>query len=613
MTIAYDNRSRVSSLTDVFGQVVSNAYDASSNRTQLSLNATTNASYQYDAINRLTTLTDAASLNTTFSYDSTDKLTSRTLPNGVVTTSQYDDLNRLTRLTHAKAGNTLADFQYQLNAVNNITQMIDGAGTHNYTYDMRDRLTAATHPNQTNESYSLDDVGNRTASHQGSSYSYQAFNRLVAANSNSYGYDPNGNLTAKSDASGSWTYNWDYENRLKQASKSGGVTVTYSYDALGRRVQRTSSSGGTTKFVYDGADVVRDLDGSGNTVADYLNAPGIDNKIRQTISGAQAYFLTGHLGTTHAFADANGSISSNLDYDSFGNVVSGSASTRYTYTGREVDSDIDLTYYRARWYDQRQGRFISEDPIGLAGGDANLYGYVWRNPINYKDPLGLDGWGNDAADWLDQRIGYASNFWKYNDQEWIANGVNKSVADLAYGFSDLLRVGSGFGHAIYDPNDNNYGRAAAILQDISRATAIFSLLAGPATRITPTNTIACPVKVGEFSIVDWSNYPAGVPKPTGPFRLLEGAEYEAARTAANMANRTIRKQQRLGGKPFDVHEVQPIKFGGSPTNPANKIVLPRAVHRQQVTPCGINFSGASTGLESSIHESKRKPKGLVSK
>jgi len=168
VTIAYDNRSRVSSVTDVFGQVVSYTYDASSNRTQLSLNPSTNATYQYDAINRLTTLTDAASLATTFSYDSTDKLTSRTLTNGVVTTSQYDGLNRLTRLTHAKAGNTLADFQYQFNAVNNITQMIDGAGTHNYTYDTRDRLTAATHPNQTNESYSLDDVGNRTASHQGS-------------------------------------------------------------------------------------------------------------------------------------------------------------------------------------------------------------------------------------------------------------------------------------------------------------------------------------------------------------------------------------------------------------------------------------------------------------
>lgn len=62
--------------------------------------------------------------------------------------------------------------------------MTDGAGAHNYTYDSLDRLTAATHPNLTNESYTFDDVGNRTASQQGSSYSYQPFNRLVAANGN---------------------------------------------------------------------------------------------------------------------------------------------------------------------------------------------------------------------------------------------------------------------------------------------------------------------------------------------------------------------------------------------------------------------------------------------
>jgi len=84
--------------------------------------------------------------------------------------------------------------------------MIDGAGAHNYSYDPLDRLTAATHPNQSNESYTYDDVGNRTASHQGSSYTYQAFNRLVAANGASFGYDANGNLTSKTDASGSWTY-----------------------------------------------------------------------------------------------------------------------------------------------------------------------------------------------------------------------------------------------------------------------------------------------------------------------------------------------------------------------------------------------------------------------
>jgi RHS repeat-associated protein len=392
VTIGYDNRGRISSVTDVFGQVVGYLYDANSNRTQLSLNAATSATYQYDVINRLTQLTDNVSLNTTFAYDATNKLTSRTLPNGVVTTSQYDGLDRLTRLTHAKAGNTLADFQYQLNAVSSITQMIDGAGTHNYTYDTRDRLTAATHPNQTNESYTLDDVGNRAASHHGSSYSYQPFNRLVTANSNTYAYNANGNLTSKTDASGSWTYTWGYEDRLKQASKSGGVTVTYSFDALGRRVQRTSSAGGTTKFVYDGGDVVRDLDGAGTTIADYLNLPGIDNKLRQTVGGSSSYFVTDHLGTTRAFADTSGNVTSSLGYDSYGNITSGSAATRYTYTGREMDADAGLMYYRARWYDPQQGSFISEDPIGFEGG-FNLYTYVENNPVNDMDPFGLEGTG----------------------------------------------------------------------------------------------------------------------------------------------------------------------------------------------------------------------------
>ncbi|MCI0560805.1 MAG: DNA/RNA non-specific endonuclease [Nitrososphaera sp.] len=47
-------------------------------------------------------------------------------------------------------------------------------------------------------------------------------------------------------------------------------------------------------------------------------------------------------------------------------------------------------YYRARWYDPLQGKFISEDPIGYTGG-ANLYSYVGNNPLNLADPSGLYG------------------------------------------------------------------------------------------------------------------------------------------------------------------------------------------------------------------------------
>ena len=62
--------------------------------------------------------------------------------------------------------------------------------------------------------------------------------------------------------------------------------------------------------------------------------------------------------------------------------------TPFLYTGRDYDSDTELYYYRARWYDPQARRFLSEDPIGLDGG-INLYAYVENNPINNTDPSGL--------------------------------------------------------------------------------------------------------------------------------------------------------------------------------------------------------------------------------
>jgi hypothetical protein len=85
---------------------------------------------------------------------------------------------------------------------------------------------------------------------------------------------------------------------------------------------------------------------------------------------------------------------------------------------------------------------------------------------------------------------------------------------------------------------------------------------------------------GSFSVVDWSNYPTYLPQPTGPFRLLSDSEYWAARSAADKANRALRSANPLAYKDMDIHEIHPFKFGGSPTDPANKIVLPRHDHRR---------------------------------
>jgi hypothetical protein len=101
-----------------------------------------------------------------------------------------------------------------------------------------------------------------------------------------------------------------------------------------------------------------------------------------------------------------------------------------------------------------------------------------------------------------------------------------------------------------------------------------------------TGEVADEFAEGSFSITElgWRGYPEGVPRPQGPFRILEGAEYDAARKAANQANQAIRSADRQSLAGQHIHEIQPIKFGGSPIDPANKIPLPIDLHVTEVTP-----------------------------
>jgi RHS repeat-associated protein len=176
-------------------------------------------------------------------------------------------------------------------------------------------------------------------------------------------------------------------------------TMRYRYDALDRRVQRYfAGTKENTKFIYDGQDVL--VDDNSGTLTKYINGDGIDDKLRVQTGSDVKYFLADHLGSTNALTDSSGNITSSASYDSFGNVT-GNLSTRYQFTGREFDNFTGLHYYRARFYDANLGRFISEDPIGLAGG-INTYGYVGNNPLGGTDSTGLDPeW--DRQLWLAQQ------------------------------------------------------------------------------------------------------------------------------------------------------------------------------------------------------------------
>ncbi|MEK4424991.1 RHS repeat-associated core domain-containing protein [Solibacillus sp. FSL K6-1523] len=66
----------------------------------------------------------------------------------------------------------------------------------------------------------------------------------------------------------------------------------------------------------------------------------------------------------------------------------------FRYQGQYEDVEIGLYYNRFRYYDPEQGNYTQIDPIGFAGNNPTLYGYVY-NPLTWIDPFGLKS--NSAA------------------------------------------------------------------------------------------------------------------------------------------------------------------------------------------------------------------------
>ncbi|WP_230597196.1 RHS repeat-associated core domain-containing protein [Xanthomonas albilineans] len=127
----------------------------------------------------------------------------------------------------------------------------------------------------------------------------------------------------------------------------------------------------------------------GTTINPILTGPGIDERYARDDNGGRTYFLTDLLGSTRLLTDTNGNAVQRYDYDPYGATTQSSTSysNPYQYTGREHDQS-GLYYYRARYYTAELARFISEDPIKLAGG-VNSYAYVGADPLSDTDPMGL--------------------------------------------------------------------------------------------------------------------------------------------------------------------------------------------------------------------------------
>ena len=308
-----------------------------------------------------------------------------------------------------------------------------------YSYDALQRLTDfqqgelnstnTTVSNQTlTQDWDLDQVGNWDSFDQGISGILNQTRTHNKVNE----------ITGISESVGQpqWvTPQYDDAGNSTELPQPDDLTAKYelSYDAWNRIVTVESTNGQTTlvaKYEYDGRNqrlVKRKYDGSGNlsaTIEYFYNASWqcleeqqtpvgdstvtteyvwglqyIDDLIARDIGSNRLYAMQGKQFKMIALSDTSGSVVERYSYTPYGETViydasfsvrsSSSYDWVYRYTGRRLDEETGLHYFRNRYYHAQLGRFCSRDPLGYWGDFRSLYLFLSKNPLDRKDSDGL--------------------------------------------------------------------------------------------------------------------------------------------------------------------------------------------------------------------------------
>ncbi len=214
---------------------------------------------------------------------------------------------------------------------------------------------------------------------------------------------------------------WDYSRSVPTGNPSfpGTPTATAAFDMKyaysdGQRVLK-ESVGSADPYTLEVFDTLR-LNGARMSGGEYTRSTGTETAYLGGIgrlvystalpspSGNPRHvFLTlgDHLGSTSVVIDRESAeVVEKASYMAYGAIESDYRPTRwktfreqYKYTGKEEDIEVGLTYFGARYYHPRLGRFISADPLTIhtGAGDLNPYAYVRGRVFSHVDPWGFDG------------------------------------------------------------------------------------------------------------------------------------------------------------------------------------------------------------------------------